>query len=354
MARELNLGGSERQMTEIARFLDRAQFSPRVGCFNPAGFRGEELRASGVPVVQFPLESYKSAHTAKQARALVRYIREEHISLVHTFDYPLNVFAVPLTRVFTRAVAVSSQRSHRELNTPGYRRGLRISDRLAHAVVVNCRFIEKHMIQEEGVPPSRVQVCYNGIDLASFFPGQAPRSYTVGVVCGLHPWKGVSTLIEAFARLRQPCIRLVIIGDGQLRQDLEVQAAESGVAGQITFVPGIDRIADWLRDIEIFVLPSLSEALSNALMEAMACGCCVVASNVGGNPELVRHGETGMLFEKGDAASLAAVLRNLLANRELRGRLADNGLRVMRENCSIQQAARRMGEIYMGLLEKYG
>ena len=104
--------------------------------------------------------------------------------------------------------------------------------------------------------------------------------------------------------------------------------------------------------MDIFVLPSLSEALSNSLMEAMACGCCAIASDTGGNPELVRDGETGLLFPTGDITSLAARLDCMLANRDTRRCLASHGAQFMREHFSREAAARRMGEIYTSYLEQ--
>jgi glycosyltransferase involved in cell wall biosynthesis len=109
-------------------------------------------------------------------------------------------------------------------------------------------------------------------------------------------------------------------------------------------------VADWLHAIDIFVLPSLSEALSNSLMEAMACGCCVAASGVGGNPELVVDGETGMLFEPRDAVGLAEVLRLLVRDPTRRHELASNAARLIHSRFSLAAAARRMGEIYSSLL----
>jgi L-malate glycosyltransferase len=104
--------------------------------------------------------------------------------------------------------------------------------------------------------------------------------------------------------------------------------------------------------MDIFVLPSRSEALSNALMEAMACGCAVVASNVGGNPELVRNGETGLLFEAGNASALATALQTLIESQSLRKRLAAAGGQFIREHFSIRVSAERMGEIYGELMER--
>jgi len=102
------------------------------------------------------------------------------------------------------------------------------------------------------------------------------------------------------------------------------------------------------------VLPSRSEAFSNSLMEAMACGCAVAASRVGGNPELVEHGKTGLLFEPGDAAGLAALLGTLLDRRESRLRMGEAAARRIRERFSLAASARRMEEIYGSLLEGVG
>jgi glycosyltransferase involved in cell wall biosynthesis len=357
MARELNLGGSERQMTQTALFLDRSRFDPRVGCFLPGGMRGAELTAAGVPVVQFPVHSYKSSAALTGGHALARYIQREDIHLVHSFDFPLNVFAIPVTRWFSNAIAVSSQRSHRELVPAGYRRMLRLSDRMAHAVVVNCRYLERHMVEDERVNAERVEVCFNGIDLDYFRPSDQPRSgpLTIGTMSGLHRWKGVSTLIEAFAKLGTSAdLRLLIVGSGPMLADLNRQAHELGVVERVTFEPATAKVPEMLHRMDLFVLPSLSEALSNALMEAMACGCCAVASRVGGNPELVHEGETGALFEAGNAESLAMALRPLIANESRRRELAANGLAFIRENFSIAAAAQRMGEIYERLCSPAG
>ncbi len=352
MARELHIGGSERQMTEMARHLDRSVFAPHVGCFRPAGMRGDELRDSGVSIVEFPVYSYRSPAALSQGRRLVRYIRENNICIVHAWDYPLNVYAVPIARMFTSAIAVSSQRSHRELIPPGYRSLIKLSDRMSHAVVVNCEYLRRHLIDEH-VPGKKIQVCYNGIDLDHFNRQPAPQhALTIGVVCALRPEKDLGTLIDAFALIRDvaPHLKLVIVGSGVQLSALQRRVNEAGIQEQCHFEPATPAVPEWLSAIDIFVLPSRSEALSNSLMEAMACGCCVVASDVGGNPELVRHHETGILFQPGDPKSLAEALRTLIANPDLRARLAQAGEQFIRSGFSVASAATRMGEIYESLL----
>ena len=118
------------------------------------------------------------------------------------------------------------------------------------------------------------------------------------------------------------------------------------------FVPTTPEVPEWLSSIDIFVLPSLSEALSNSLMEAMACGCVAVASNVGGNPELVAPGERGLLFPRGDVEELAKHLNTLAADEALRKRYAEAGRRFIQEHFSLAISVRRMADIYVEMIEK--
>jgi glycosyltransferase involved in cell wall biosynthesis len=356
MVRELTLGGSERQVAEIAKALDRSRFDPRVGCFRPAGLRADDLRAAGVPIVHFPVPSLIGV---KGALRIAAHIREQNIRLVHTFDTPANLYGVPAARMAGCAVVLSSQRVDRALWPAVQRHGLRITDRLVDGIVVNCEFLRRHLRDEEKAPAGLIHLCYNGIDTGAFQPVRCARpdalraaALVVGVVCALRPEKGLDTLLDAFAAVRGcvPGMKLAIVGSGSCLGDLQDRARALGVLPDCVFEPATPRVADWLHAIDIFVLPSLSEALSNSLMEAMACGCCVAASRVGGNPELVAHGETGMLFEPRDVAGLAEVLRLLVRDPARRSQLACNAARLIRSRFSLATAARRMGEIYSTLL----
>ncbi|MGC9947861.1 MAG: glycosyltransferase family 4 protein [Bryobacteraceae bacterium] len=356
MVQELNLGGSERQMAEIAKALDRSRFDPRVGCFRPAGLRADDLRAAGVPIVHFPVPSITSV---KGALRIAQYLREKNIRLVHTFDTPANVYGVPAARLAGSAAVLSSQRVDRKLWPAVQRHALRITDRLVDGIVVNCEFLRRHLRDEEKVPAGLIHLCYNGIDTGAFQPMRGDRpdvlrgaQMVIGVVCGLRPEKGLDTLLDAFAAVRGlvPAMKLAIVGSGSSLADLHDRARELGILPDCIFEPATPRVAEWLHAIDVFVLPSVSEALSNSLMEAMACGCCVAASRVGGNPELVTHGQTGMLFEPRDAAGLAEVLRVLVRDRARRGELACNAARLIRSRFSLEAAAQRMGGIYSDLL----
>jgi glycosyltransferase involved in cell wall biosynthesis len=347
-------------MTEVALGLDRARFEPHVGTFRPQGMRGDELRTAGVPIVHFPVYSFQSSAALSSVLQLTRYIRRHNIQLVHSFDAPLTVYAMPVTRYLTRAVAVSSQRGHRDL-TPDLRRLVRWTDRMVDGIVVNCEYLKSHLIEDEKVAEPLIHVCYNGIDLEQFCPAPSIRppslpeeALVIGVVCGLRPEKGLLTLVDAFALVRplRQQMKLAFVGSGPVLPELQSRAMQAGIFEDCIWEPATAKIAKWLRNFDIFVLPSLSEALSNSLMEAMACGCPVIASDVGGNPELVRDGERGILFEPRNVDSLAEALRRMIEDPSLRNTLGSNGEQFIRHGFSRAASANRMAEIYDALLAR--
>ncbi len=357
VVRELDLGGSERQLAEIAKALDRTRFAPHVGCFRPNGVRADELRAAGIRIVHLKVHSFRHPSVLGAARALGHYVHQHGIRLVHSFDVPATLFTVPAARALTRAVVLSSQRAHRAL-TPGIRRRLlQATDRVVDGIVVNCEAIVRDLVDGEGVPRQRIHLCYNGVDLEEFYPpakGRSSRPLTVGVVCALRPEKNLETLLDAFARVRRrwPQIRLAIVGSGPCLPALTARASQLGILADCIFEPTTRQVADRLRTMDIFVLPSRSEALSNSLMEAMACGCAVAASRVGGNVELVDHRRTGLLFESGNVEDLTGALEALVSDEGQRERLGAAAAHLMRKRFSLAKSAERMGQIYSTFLDK--
>jgi glycosyltransferase involved in cell wall biosynthesis len=358
MVRELGLGGSERQMAELAQALDKSEFEAHVGCFIEDGFRAQELRRAGIPILALPVRSFLAFNALEGAWHMGQYLRRHRIQLVHTFDLPLTCFGVPVARAWGVRAVLSSQRANRGLQ-PRYRRLARITDRLAHGIVVNCEAMRVHMIEDEGARPERLHVCPNWIDIQHYRPlpplrppALADASLVIGVVCALRPEKGLLTLIDAFAQVRDavPGLKLLMVGDGPMLGPLEERARQHGLGQQCVFQPGVADVREWLREIDIFVLPSLSEALSNSLLEAMASGGTVIASRVGGNPELVLDGKTGLLFTAGDAEDLARCLRSLIGSEPLREQLRENSLCFVRENFNKDRSVQRMQELYRSFL----
>ncbi|MGH9632977.1 MAG: glycosyltransferase family 4 protein [Bryobacteraceae bacterium] len=365
MVRELGIGGCERDVTKIAIGLNRSHFEPHVGCFHPEGLRTAQLKAAGVPIVHFPVRSFKSRSALEGIARMRDYLSEHRIRIVHSYDVPMNLFGAPVARLFRAPIVITSQLAYRALFRPMSRHLLRITDQLSDRIVVNCEAMRRHMMEDEKVPSGRLYLCYNGVETEIFHPVNGePKpallkdaALVVGVVCALRPEKRVDLLLEAFARVRhlRRGLKLFVLGSGPLLSDLLAQAARLGMAEDCVFEPASSEVAPWMRAIDIFVLPSVSEAFSNALLEAMASGCCPIGSRVGGTPELIAHEERGFVFEPGNAEDLAAKLAVLIQDDDLRLRFAAASARFAREQLSVEIAVGRMEDLYTRLiLEKCG
>lgn len=194
-----------------------------------------------------------------------------------------------------------------------------------------------------------------------FYPAAEPRpreladaSLVIGTVCVLRPEKALPLLQEAFARVRhlKPKMKLLLVGSGAELENLRSNAAQLDIAQDSVFIPATRDVAKWMRALDIYVLPSKSEAFSNSLLEAMACGCPVIGSRVGGTPEMIgTDGTRGLLFESGNAADLAARFEQLIVNDEYRKRLGALAAEFVRHNLTIEIAAERTGAMYERLLE---
>ena len=357
MVGTLGPGGTERQAVEVAKNLDPARFTPHVACFDASGFRAQELRERGIPILELPLRSLLSRSYLISANLLRGYLHTHAIRLVHSFDFPTAIFAVPLCRLWRGCVVLASQRGYREKFPLKYRMLLKCSDPLAHGFVANCEAMRRHLVEDCDVPDRKIRVCYNGIDLARFPPRAFPSTAdsVIGTVALLRSEKGIETLLEAFAvvRRRHPRVQLRIIGSGSLLKSLQDLSRNLfGATDACTFEPATNAVSARLQEFEIFALPSLSEAFPNSLMEAMACGCAVVASRVGGIPELVKDGETGLLFTRGSASDLAAKLQLLLDDSALRRHLAEAGQTALRSCFSMETSANCMQHTYEEFLAR--
>lgn len=357
--RQLGIGGCERDLTKIACAIDRDRFEPHVCALYPEGIRLPELQAAGVPVFHLPVRSLVSPSLLSHARLFGRYLSDHKIQLIHCFDVPTEILAIPWGRYFGVPVLIKSNLWFRNLVPIEYRPLLFVTDWLADAIVVNSKAVLEDLVQTHGIPRARLHLCYNGVEPGVFHPnpnGAAAVAdgspLVVGAVCALRSEKRLDWLLEAFAAVSRlhADIRLTIVGSGPVRDQLEKQRERLGIVTNSHFEPTTDNVADWMRRMDIFVLCSESESFPNALLEAMACGCCVVGSRVGGVPELIRDGENGLLFEPGNVAELTAKLSLLIDRRDLRQAYASAAVRTARERFPMRATVARAEAIYDALL----
>ncbi|MBK8017985.1 MAG: TIGR03088 family PEP-CTERM/XrtA system glycosyltransferase [Betaproteobacteria bacterium] len=206
---------------------------------------------------------------------------------------------------------------------------------IGHYITVS-RDLQRYLVDRIAVPPERITQIYNGVDTTRFSPAGpsllpvAPEGFDVhgrmviGTVGRMDPVKDQVSLLRAAARLLsahpdwRSRLRVMIVGDGSLMNDLRVLAQSLGIGSLVWFPGATDRVADALRSLDVFVLPSLGEGISNTILESMATGLPIVATRVGGNPELVEEGRFGHLYPATDETRLAELLESYLADEQLR------------------------------------
>lgn len=358
MVRELGSGGIERDVTKLAMGLDRFRFTPYVTSFKAEGLRYDELMAAGVPVIHIPVSSLKSPKIFSAMWQFRSFVAEKRIRVLHAFDAS-GVFGIPLARLLGVPVILTSSLGHRWLLDPKTRRQFRLTDRLADVNVVNCEAMRKHLIKDCSVPGDCIELCYNGVDTTEFYPSDVPKPYPVadasmviGTVCVLRPEKALEILQEAFAKIRHltPGTKLLIVGSGPELQKLQTNSLRLGIQDASIFLPAVSSVAPLMRAIDVFVSSSRSEAFSNSILEAMACGCCLVGTRVGGTPELISDEERGLLFPVGDANELAQKLSRLIQDASARKKFGTAASEFATKKLNIQIAVARTMEIYTTVL----
>jgi glycosyltransferase involved in cell wall biosynthesis len=325
----LALGGSEGQFVEVACGLERAGWSVHVSCLRAEGPLRGRLDAAGLRAWSCGRGSFRSPRVLAAAWGLARYLRVHRIRLVHSFDFYSNLLGVPAARLARTPITIASQRDLGDLR-PRFQRALhRAVLGLADHVLVNADAVGDQLKLDGGVAPGKIVVVRNGVDLARFAPAPTARrrvagELTVGTLAKLRPEKGLVHLVHAAAVVKElyPHARFVIWGDGPLRADLERLIQNLGLGRTIELRGPTVEPEVALRELDIFVLPSVSEACSNALLQAMATRLAVVATGVGGNPALVKDEVTGLLVPPADGAALAKAIIRLIEDPALAAALA--------------------------------
>lgn len=324
----LNLGGTEGQFVEVATGLDRSRWNVHVSCLRAEGPLRPRLEAVGIRAWSCGRGPFRSPRFLTAVWGLVRYVHARRIRLVHSFDFYSNVLGIPAARLAGVRAVIASHRDLGDIRPPFHQRVHRAVLRMANHVLVNAEAVAERLRVYPTLAP-RVVVIPNGVDLSRFSPGPGqPRRRAEGVLVGaianLRPEKGVERLIRAAAlvRARRPEARFVVWGEGPLRADLELLVRRLGLDGVVELPGWTAEPEAALRALNIFVLPTLSEACSNVLLEAMATELPVVATRVGGNPALVVDEITGLLVPPGDPVALAKAILRLIEEPVLAGRLA--------------------------------
>ncbi len=342
----------------------------RVACLNPEGVLREEVERLGLGEIHaYPLTSFYDRRFVAQLRRFAAFLRAEKIDLVQTHDFYSNVFGMAGAALARVPARVAAKRETGGMRTATQRRVELTAFRLAHAVVANSEAV-KQQLMNDGVPERKVAVVYNGLDparvrppadfsraeaLAAFgLPTDEGRRFVTLVANLRHAVKDHPTFLRAARRVSElvPEAAFVLAGEGELEAGLRALASELGIADAVFFIGRCTQVGALLAASDVCVLSSTAEGFSNSILEYMAAGRAVVATDVGGAREAVVEGETGHLVPAGRDEEMAARISDLLRDPVRARLMGERGRARIEQQFSCDAQLARTEALYESLLAR--
>ena len=355
MINTFETGGSERQFSVLARNLIPPQFQTHVGCINRRG----PFAHNFADAPEFPLGGSLFGWQSLRTRLnLRRHLRQRRVQVAHSFDFYTNLTLIPAAKFARVPVVIGSHRQLGDLLSPAQFRAQATAFRWCDAVVCNSQAAADRLIAT-GLSPNKIAVIGNALPAEAFIAPPAalpkrPGVARVGMVARMNAsYKNHSGFLRIAAHIHRhmPDVEFVLVGDGPLRQQLESEASSLGLGASAIFLGDRQDMPAVLASLDVAVLTSDSESLSNVILEAMAAGLPVVAYSVGGNSELLGD-QRGVLIPAGNEINFADVVQNLLSDFAFRQKLGRNAQQFAQENFSLDRVRQRYVELYDTLLQK--
>ena len=315
-------GGAERIVCALAASLDRSRYRSIVGLFRP-GWLKDQCESRGLVTSVFSNDGFMQW---KWMRECYKLIKTERVDVIQAHEFDAIVHGALVAKMAGVPMVATIHGKHYFWEKGRRRWAYRWVSRYARMVAVS-EDLKRFVVDQTGIPADRVQVIYNGVDESPEADPTQTAQYrrdlgidddelVVGVVGNLYPVKGHTYLLDAVPQILKTCPKttFLLIGRGELEVPLKTKARTLGIEEKVRFLGLRHDVPKLLAILDVFAMPSLSEGLSIALLEAMAAGKPVVVTCVGGNPELVVEGRTGYLVPAGDAQSLAGAILALLGD----------------------------------------
>jgi len=349
MINSLETGGTERQFVELTRSLRANCLQVSLGCVQKKGAFLEGLGE----VDQFGLGgSLYGLQSMRSRWRLMRRLRNLKVAVAHAFDFYTNLTLIPAAKLARVPVIIGSHRQLGDLLTPGQFRAQLSMFRWCDRVVCNSRAAADRLI-EAGLPEHKVVVIGNALPPEAFAEtapalARGPGTLRVVMIARMNAaYKNHSEFLGAAARLSRklPHVEFLLAGDGPLRAELERKAAALGLQRRVQFWGDRRDIAAVLASADVSVVPSVSESLSNVMLESMAAGVPVVATDVGGNRELASDGQAVLVAANGEEA-LAAGLERVLGDSELRASMSGKAREFVKANFTVERISAQYRSLY--------
>lgn len=362
---ELATAGTESQLLALIRCLDRSRVQPYLVLLRGDSPVSRSLEPADCPVLRLGVKALRHPRTALRAVRFVHFLWREQIDVVQAYFPDSSYFGVPAAWLAGVPHRVRTRNNIGHWLTPIHRRLGRALNALTTATVANCAAAREALIADERPGAESIVVLENGVDLDRFLAipperscqpalperaGWQPtlRQARVGAVANLRHVKGLDVLVAAAAKL--PGVSFQVAGEGDEREKLQNQIREVGIEERFHLLGAQQDIPRFLAGLDVAVLPSRAEGMSNAVLEYMAAARPIVATATGATPELIRDGVDGLLVPPGDAAALAHAIGRLLTDHALAQRLGDSARRRAMESYSRDAMVRRFEEFYTRLV----
>jgi sugar transferase (PEP-CTERM/EpsH1 system associated) len=363
-----DVGGLENGLVNLINRIPADRYRHVILALTETSAFEARLAQPGVHVIPLHKRAGNDWRLHGRLRKMLRQLKP---AIVHTRNLPTLEYQVTAWMAGVRA-RIHGEHGRDTYDLAGAKRGYNLFRRmvrpLIHRYVAVSRDLESWLATTVRVPPDRLTQIYNGVDTDVFTPrrgarpGVLPKAFAsdrtvvFGTVGRLQTVKDQTTLARAFVELlklepgARETARLAIVGEGPLRADCEAVLREGGVF-DLAWLPGSrSDVAQCLQAFDVFVLPSIAEGISNTILEAMATGLPVVATRVGGNPELVVDGATGTLVPASDPPAMAAAMRRYLVDRGLVAQHGAEGRRVATSRFAIDAMVRSYVSVYDSVL----
>ena len=320
MIDRLSRAGTETQLLALIRELDRTRVRPSLVLLDGEDDLSRALEPADCPVVRLGLRRLMSLSAARAAKRLRAFWREHKPDVLQVYFLDAAYFGAPLAKLSGVKKVVRVRNNLGYWLTRRHRAMGRLVRPFVDATLTNTAAGKQALVGQEGHRADRVVVLENGVDTAKFnrflLPDTSKARVRVGCVANLRPVKNIDGLMRAakVALDRFPKLVFDVAGDGEQRAELERLHAELGLGERFKLRGSVADVAGFLRTVDVAMLPSHSEGMSNALLEYMAAGRAVVATDVGANASLVRHRKDGLIVPAGDDAALVEAIGELLAN----------------------------------------
>lgn len=348
----MHTGGTERQLYELIQGLDKKEFNVHVCVLN--AFGGLYYERLEVPKFRLSFNSFCRPSLLKNVYALNAYIRKHNIDIVQSFFQDPTLLAA-LTKPFHKARLIGSFRDLGFWRKPSENLKMRMAYPMYTGFIANAQAVKDFVVEVDRIPAEKIQVIYNGFDTRQLDglvckPSEPP---IVGIVANLNrPVKRVQDFVAAAALVHRELleVRFCVVGSGHLQPELEQLAESSGLSGMIEFAGMIDNPLEKVAEWSVGVITSETEGFCNAIIEYMACGLPVVATDVGGNPEIISDGNNGSLVPVAAPDKLAEQILRLFADHNLRGKMSANNSQEITRLYSVGSMVETYRSYYRQLL----